>query len=363
VVYIRDYYIFSKVMLYSKVCVELFSYTLPDEVVTTSAIESRLFPLYSRLKLPEGRLEALTGIRERRVWDTGATSGRQSIITARKLIERSGIDLSLIGALIHGSVCRDYLEPATACGVHNQLGLVDSCFVYDVSNACLGILNGIIQIANMIELGQIRAGIIVGTESSRSLMEATINHLNSDVSLTRRSVKSAFASLTIGSGSAAVLLTHEDISQTGNRLVGGAIKTRTKFCDLCRSNVDQTGGDLMNPLMDTDSEALMREGISLAGNTFENFLQELNWSRADIGKVFCHQVGKVHQRLLFERLNLSSELNFSTLEYLGNTGSVALPTAAGIGIESGEVNKDSKIALLGIGSGINTIMLGIEWKK
>ena len=76
--------------------------------------------------------------------------------------------------LIHGSVCRDYLEPATACGVHYELGLPQECLVYDVSNACLGMLNGMIQVANMIELGQIRAGLVVGTEDSRQLVESTI---------------------------------------------------------------------------------------------------------------------------------------------------------------------------------------------
>ena len=87
---------------------------------------------------------------------------------------------------MHGSVCRDFLEPATACGVHHRLGLPDRCAVYDVSNACLGLLNGIVQVANMIELGQIRAGVVVGTESSRTLVEATIQHLNADASLSRK---------------------------------------------------------------------------------------------------------------------------------------------------------------------------------
>jgi 3-oxoacyl-[acyl-carrier-protein] synthase-3 len=347
-------------MRYNKVCVELFSYELPEEVVTTVELESRLFPLYERLKLPVGRLEILTGIRERRIWARGTSSGQQSIITARKLLEASGIDLSLVGALVHGSVCRDYLEPATACGVHHQLGLPESGYVYDISNACLGIVSGMIQIANMIELGHIQAGLVVGTESSRSLMESTINHLNTDETLTRKSVKPAFASLTIGSGSAAVLLTHEDISRTGNRLLGGVVKARTKFCDLCRSETDQSGGDSMQPLMNTDSENLMHEGVSVARDAFEDFLQEMNWQRNDIDRVFCHQVSKAHQQLLFSKLQLPDELNFSTLEYLGNTGSTALPTTTAIGLESGEVKSGSKIALMGIGSGINLIMLGLQ---
>ncbi|MDR1479855.1 MAG: 3-oxoacyl-ACP synthase III [Planctomycetaceae bacterium] len=349
-------------MYYNKVCVELFSYTLPEEVVTSLELESRLFPLYSRLGLSEGRLELLTGISERRVWSAGVSPGQQSAITARKLIEVSGVDPEVIGALVHGSVCRDYLEPATACGVHCQLGLPELGYVYDISNACLGILSGMIQVANMIELGQIRAGIVVGTESSRSLMEATVKHLNSDLTLTRKSIKSAFASLTIGSGSAAVLLVHEDISRTGNKLRGGVIRARTKFCDLCRSKTDQSGGDLMNPLMDTDSEVLMHEGVAVASDAFEDFLREMDWKREDIGRVFCHQVGKTHQQLLLEKLRLPNELNFSTLEYLGNTGSVALPTATAIGLESDVVEAGSKIALLGIGSGINSIMLGISYE-
>src|SRR5690606_17463265 len=112
----------------------------------------------------------------------------------------ASIDRGQEGALIHASVCRDYLEPATACGVHHDVGLPADCLVYHVSNACLGILNGIVQVANMIELGQIRAGLVVGTEDARPLVENTIRELNSNQSLTREQMKLAVASLTIGSG-------------------------------------------------------------------------------------------------------------------------------------------------------------------
>ncbi|KKK78270.1 hypothetical protein LCGC14_2845230, partial [marine sediment metagenome] len=104
--------------------------------------------------------------------------GCQTFPQAEKALRIAGVDKSEIGALVHGSVCRDYLEPATACCVHHRLGLPRECMIYDVSNACLGILNGIVQVAGMIELGQIRAGIVVGTESARPLVENTIRTLN-----------------------------------------------------------------------------------------------------------------------------------------------------------------------------------------
>jgi 3-oxoacyl-[acyl-carrier-protein] synthase-3 len=50
-------------MRYQRVCLEAIGYTLPDEVVTSAELERRLAPAYERLRLPEGRLELMTGIR------------------------------------------------------------------------------------------------------------------------------------------------------------------------------------------------------------------------------------------------------------------------------------------------------------
>ncbi|MBN1588055.1 MAG: 3-oxoacyl-ACP synthase III, partial [Pirellulales bacterium] len=224
---------------YEKVCLETIVHGLPRETVTSEQIESRLAPLYERLRLPEGRLELMSGIRQRRFWPPGTRPGQMSIETGRRAIDASGIEPRDVGTLIHGSVCRDYVEPATAAGVHHGIGLSSECLLYDVSNACLGLLNGMVQVANMIELGQIRAGLVVGTESSRELVETTIEQLNADESLTRKNIKSAFASLTIGSGSAAVLLVDRELSRSGNRLVGGVAAAATDHCDLCRGGYDE----------------------------------------------------------------------------------------------------------------------------
>lgn len=80
-------------------------------------------------------------------------------------------------------------------------------------------------------------------------------------------------------------------------------------------------------------------------------------------KTACHQVGRAHRRLLFETLGLDERIDYSTVEYLGNTGAVALPMTAAIGIENGHLQSNDRLALLGIGSGINVIMLGIEWQR
>ena len=89
---------------YNNVCLEAFSYTLPEEVVTSAQIEARLEPLYRRLRLPEGRLELMTGIAERRFWPAGMLPGQMSVQTAEKAIRIAGLDKRHVGALVHGSV-------------------------------------------------------------------------------------------------------------------------------------------------------------------------------------------------------------------------------------------------------------------
>jgi acyl-CoA:acyl-CoA alkyltransferase len=363
-------------MLYQNVCLETIAHTLPEEVVTSAEIEARLEPLYTRLRLPEGRLELMTGIRQRRFWLPDVPPSVKSVETAAKALDRAGIDRREIGALVHGSVSRDFMEPATACGVHHRLGLSNHCAVYDVSNACLGLLNGVVQVANMIELGQIRAGVVVGTETGRALVESTIAHLNADTSLSRQDIKTAFASLTIGSGSAAIVLCDRKLSRTGNRVLGGVMQSATEHCELCQGGHNlpspsgrgaggegREGATVPPLLMATDSESLMREGVTAAQTAFAAFLQEMNWRAGDIQKTFCHQVGRAHHRLLFESLGLDQRIDFSTFEHLGNTGSAALPTAASLGIESGHVQSGDRVALFGIGSGINVIMLALAWQQ
>jgi 3-oxoacyl-[acyl-carrier-protein] synthase-3 len=343
-------------MRYQRVYLESLGYKLPEEVVTTDELERRLAPTYERLRLPAGRLELMTGIRERRFYPPGTRPSEISIESGARAVAAAGIDPQHIGALVHGSVCRDFLEPATACGVHHALGLPEDCLIYDASNACLGILTGMLMVANMIELGQIRAGLIVGTEDGRALVENTVERLNTDATIDRRGIKQFVASLTIGSGSAAVLLCNEALSRKRHRVLGGSVFANTSEHGLCQS-------EGMETFMRTDSEQLMLAGVATGAKTFERFLSEMRWKREDIDKTICHQVGVAHRKLLFETLGLSESLDFGTFETLGNTGAAALPLTMAIAAEQRRFAAGNRIAMLGIGSGINCQMIGVQWNS
>jgi hypothetical protein len=85
-------------MRYRNVCIEAFGYTLPDEIVTSQQIEAQLAPLYGRLRLAEGRLELMTGIRERRFWPRDMLPSTASVASAQQAMETAGIEARQIGA-------------------------------------------------------------------------------------------------------------------------------------------------------------------------------------------------------------------------------------------------------------------------
>ena len=348
-------------MRFENVCLEAIGGELPGEVWSSEQIERRLAPLYERLKLPVGRLELMSGIAERRVWPAGTMPSEPSVRTAEAAVGAAGFDRSRIGCLIHASVCRDFLEPATASRVHHELGLPPACWVYDLSNACLGVLNGATQIALMIEAGVIEAGIVVGTENGRPLLERTIDTLNRDASLTRKTVKPAFASLTIGSGSCAWLLTHRRLARQGSPLNAAIAEARTEFHGLCQSADDAGAG--MQPLMDTDSERLMAEGIATGAAALNRLLACCGWRREQLERTVCHQVGSRHRAAMLDAFGLSPERDSVTFDRLGNTGSVALPLTLAAAATRNELVAGDRLAMLGIGSGINSVMLAARWNE
>lgn len=346
-------------MKFDQVCLESFGYVLPERVITSAEIEQRLAPVYERFSLHEGRLEMMTGIRERRFWANGTLPSDASTKAGRRALDNSGVAPDDIECLIHTSVSRDFLEPATASVVHHNLGLPRRSVAYDISNACLGFINGMIALANMIELGQVKRGLIVAGESSRQLVESTIGDLLDDPQANRQKLKRAFSSFTIGSGAVALVMAHAGFSATGHRLLGGVARAATENSELCRGTADTGFAPDATMLMSTDAETLLNSGCALAAETWTLFQKALGWSNQNVDRCFTHQVGATHRDRMYEALGLDSAKDFSTFESLGNIGSVSLPLTMAMGLEQDPPSPGANIAMLGIGSGLNCIMLGV----
>jgi 3-oxoacyl-[acyl-carrier-protein] synthase-3 len=343
-------------MIYKHSRLHTLSHVVPDEVLSSDDIENQLNPLYERLGLPKGRLQLMSGISERRLWPVGTLASDASAKAGNACLEKSGYDPRELDLLIHCSVSRDLMEPATASFVHHKMKLGHTTQVYDLSNACLGFMNACSLASGLIDAGQIKSALVVAGENGRPLIDGTLKHLL-EKDHTRKSIKDQFASLTIGCGSVAGLVTHESLAPDGPRFIGGICRADTSGSELC-----QGGGDGSAHLqMQTDSEQLLKQGVDLAQETWRDFCDTLRWETNTPQHYITHQVGQAHRRLLYERLGLPLEKDFSSFEHFGNVGSVSLPLTLSLAQEAQHIKKGENIALLGIGSGINCMMMGMEW--
>lgn len=344
---------------WSRVCIESVAHVLPDERVTTASIEARLDPVYRRLGIPQGQLEALTGIHERRFWPVAPRMGERAAEAGRRALEAVGFPGAELGALLYGGVCKDQLEPATACAAAELLGVRGRAIVADVGNACLGMMSAIVQVANQIELGQIRAGLVVSSESAREIVDTTVERMLREP--TMETFKSTLATMTGGSAASAVLLVDRSISRAGHLLVGGASIAAPEHNGLCRWGPPAGLLGETHNRMDTDAAKVLQHGVPLGALTWDTFLPTVGWHPADVDKVICHQVGEANRTAILGTLGLDVAKDFSTYPWLGNTGSCAVPVTLSLAAQEGFLRRGDRTALLGIGSGLNCLMLGVQW--
>jgi 3-oxoacyl-[acyl-carrier-protein] synthase-3 len=347
-------------MRYSRVHLDAIGYQLAPVVVSSDELEERLAPVYGALHIPPGQIESLTGIQERRWWERDFAVGDGAIAAGAKALETAGVSGQEVGVLVYAGVNREDFEPATACRVAAELGVRGDAGVYDISNACLGVLNGMLDIANRIELGQIRAGLVVSCETAREINDVMIERMNATP--TMELFTKSLATLTGGSGAAAVLLTDGSVGTgVGHRLLGGVNVAHPEHHALCRWGLERRNGHGALPLMQTDAPSVLKHGVVLGEQTWRAFLDEVGWSGGNVDKVICHQVGHANRENILKAIGVPQERDFSTYPFLGNMGTVSLPITAALAEERGFFERGDRIGFLGIGSGLNCLMLGVEW--
>ena len=317
------------------------------EVVPSAHFDDRLAATYERLGLRPGLLETVAGIRERRWWPEDVSFTDAATLAGAKALAESGVEPGQIGLLIDTSVSRENLEPSAAVAIHHQLGLPSSCLNFDLANACLGFVNGMHLAGTMIDSGQIDYALIVDGEGSRTPQEATLARLAREET-TVADVFAEFATLTLGSGAAAMVLGRADRHPDGHRLVGGVARAATEHHTLCVGSLEK---------MTTDTKALLDAGLNLAEEAWLEAKEEFDWQGMDC--YVMHQVSQVHTSLLCARLGIDPDAVPLTYPTLGNMGPASVPFT--LATQAAQLSPGDRVLTMGIGSGLNTSCTEIHW--
>jgi acyl-CoA:acyl-CoA alkyltransferase len=316
-------------------------------VMPSATFDEQLAATYQRLGARPGMLELLAGVIERRWWPEDVSFADAAAMAGAKALAESGVRPEQVGVMINTAVSRAYLEPSTAVAIHHQLGLPSSCLNFDVANACLGFLNAIQLAGTMIDCGQAEYALIVDGEGSRHTQEVTLERLITQP-VTADELRAQFATLTLGSGSAAMVLGRADRHPEGHRVTGGVSRAGTEHHDLCVGDLER---------MRTDSKRLFDAGLELALATWVDAETAFGWS--DVDWFVAHQTSVVHINAMAKALGVDRSRFPLTLPRYGNMGPAAVPFTLAWHAES--FQQDERIVMLGIGSGLNTSYVELIW--
>jgi 3-oxoacyl-[acyl-carrier-protein] synthase-3 len=338
-------------MLFQHVAIAGLAHVDAPHSLSSVEINARLKPTMDRLGIRTDVLGDIAGIHHRRMWDAGVEASDVATLAAEKAIADAGIDKNQIGLLVNTSVSRDYLEPSTASIVSGNLGLSEHCQNFDVANACLAFMNGMDIASRMLERGEIDYALVVDGETANMVYEKTMQRLDGP-DVTEEQFRNELASLTLGCGAAAMVLSRTELRPDAPRYKGGVTRAATEWNTLCRGNLDR---------MVTDTRLLLIEGLKLATKTFAAAKLALGWVVGEMDEFVIHQVSRVHTDAMVRAFGIDPQKVLTIFHEHGNIGPASVPIVLSKLRELGRLKKGHRIALLGIGSGLNCSMAEVEW--
>ncbi|MBT2767719.1 3-oxoacyl-ACP synthase III [Stenotrophomonas sp. ISL-67] len=338
-------------MLFKNVSIAGLAHIDAPHTLTSKEINERLQPTLDRLGIRTDVLGDIAGIHARRLWDADMLASDAATLAARKALEDAGIGADKIGLLVNTSVSRDYLEPSTASIVSGNLGVGDECMTFDVANACLAFINGMDIAARMLERGEIDYALIVDGETANLVYEKTLERMALP-GVTADDFRNEMAALTLGCGAAAMVMARTELVPDAPRYRGGVTRSATEWNQLCRGNLDR---------MVTDTRMLLIEGIKLAQKTFLAAREALGWAVEELDQFVIHQVSQPHTAAFIKNFGIDPKKVMTIFGEHGNIGPASVPIVLSKLKELGRLKKGDRIALLGIGSGLNCSMAEVVW--
>lgn len=338
-------------MLFNNVSIHSVAHLEAPNRVTSADISARLAKTLKRLRLPVNYLERTTGIEERRFWHENTQPSDAATLIAETVIQKSGLSKNDIGVIINTSISKDFIEPSIAAIIHGNLKLPARCINFDMGNACLGFLNGIHVAATMIEGGQVNHALVVAAENAGTGVMATIDRLEKD-DATPQEVRNQLASLTLGSGAAAMVISRSDLAPGGHPVRGLVAQAATEHSRLCCAWADT---------MKTDAPKILKHGMILTANAFQEAKKQLDWNVEDINEFAIHQISNVHMQTFQKQFNIEPGKVMPIIQKYGNMGPVSVPFIVSKLEIAERLTPGKMLRVVGSGSGLNCMVMDVLW--
>lgn len=289
-----------------------------------------------------------TGIRERRIAKEGQFPSTLGVDASVKALTVANLRPTDIDLIICTTSSPEYIFPATACLIQDQLGATKAG-AFDLLAACSGFIYALNMGAQAIRSGSIKSALIVGSET----LSRFVNW------------KDRNTCILFGDGAGAFVLQASDEP-------GGVLSAVM--------HSDGSGGDLLTlegggsryPATQStlnngqhyirmDGKEVFRFATRVMASATQEALDAAGLGLDDVQWIIPHQANIRIIEAAARGLKLPMERFIVNLDRYGNTSTASIPIAMVEAVEDGRLKPGEKVVMVGFGAGLTWGALAAQW--
>ena len=289
-----------------------------------------------------------TGIRERHIARENQFPSTLGVEASLKALAVANVRPTDIDLIICSTSTPEYIFPATACLIQDQLG-ASKAGAFDLLAACSGFIYGVNMAAQAIRSGSIKTALVIGSETLSRFVDW----------------KDRNTCILFGDGAGAFVLQASD-------LPGGVLSAVMHSDGSGGDSLSLPGGGSHHPA----TEATVREGLHYIqmdgskvfrfatramGHAAKEVLELAGLTTDDVQWIIPHQANYRIIETAAKYLKMPLDKFIINVDRYGNTSTASIPIATVEAVDKGLLKQGDKIVLVGFGAGLTWGALAAEW--
>ncbi len=289
-----------------------------------------------------------TGIRERHIAREDQFPSTLAVEAAIKALKVANLAPTELDLIILTSSSPEYIFPATACLVQDQIGATKAG-AFDLLAACSGFIYATNMAAQAIRSGSIKNALVIGSE--------TLSRFTN--------WKDRNTCILFGDGAGAFVLQASDKP-------GGLLSAVMHSDGSGADALTLLGGGARHPatemtihegkhFIQMDGKAVFRFATRVMGQAIKEALELAGLKLEDITWIVPHQANQRIIETAAKYLKTPMEKFVVNIEKYGNTSTASIPIATVEAVQSGRIKPGDKLAFVGFGAGLTWGAMVVEW--
>ncbi|HJM37406.1 MAG TPA: beta-ketoacyl-ACP synthase III [Acidimicrobiales bacterium] len=275
-------------------------------------------------------------IRERSGISTRHIDGKVSEMSTnagKAALEKAGVKPEEIDLFILATTTADKVVPATSSIVQNNLGL--SCGAFDLNAACSGFVYGLVTAMQFADSGMQKI-LLIGSDSLSTFTDW----------------EDRTTCVLFGDGAGAVVIerTSDQPCFLGWDLMADGSAADLLYCE--------HGGKII-----MHGQEVFRRAVIAMENAANTAMEKAGVTSDEISLVIPHQANVRIIDTAMKRLGIAKEKAALVMDRTGNTSAASIPLALIDSIDSGRVEQDDLLLLVGFGAGMTSAAAVLRWNS